>query len=153
MVIPLWVIWTYSRLCGNLFMAKCWFNEFWAREMQHQKPRHTGNKWLKMRALHLRKKKKKNQDKYLSTVLLKDSFSSQTWRNRCKTNMLAAAICVSSFLCSVCQGKKKKRFMTHCFPRMLIPLQIFTGCFLGKLTVYRLPTEFPFLLQGRNITA
>jgi len=67
-----------------------------------------GIKWLEMRALHLKGEKKKNQDKYLSTVLLKDSFSSQTWRNWCKTNMLAATICVSSFLCSVCQGKKKQ---------------------------------------------
>lgn len=132
MVIPLWVIPICSRLCGNLVVAKCWFNELGTRDTQHQKLGHPGSKWLEMRVHHLKNKNKqtKNQDKYLSAVLLKDS-SSQTRRNHCKTNMLAATVHVSSFLCSVCQGKKK-RFMTHCFPRLLLPLQIFTGWFLEK---------------------
>lgn len=152
MVIPLWVIPICSRLCGNLVVANCWFNELGTRQTQHQKPGRPGSKWLEMRVHHLKNKNKqtKNQDKHLSAVLLKDS-SSQTRRNHCKTNMLAATVHVSSFSRSVCQGKKK-RFMTHCFPRLLLPLQIFTGWFFRK-TVYKLPTEFPFLLQGHIITA
>lgn len=150
MVSSLYVVWMCSRLCGNLFLAKCWFNEFWAKETRHQKLSYAGNKWLEMRVLHLRGKKK-SQDKYLSTVLLKDSFSSQTW-NRCKTNMLATTIHVSSFLCSVCQGKKKMIYESLFSTNAASPADIYRLCF-RKAPVYRWPTEFPFLLQGHIITA
>lgn len=57
----------------------------------------------------------------------------------------------SPFLCILCPSefkKKKKRFMTHCFSRMLLPLQFFK-LFLDKvfLLVCTLPTGVLFISQ------
>lgn len=117
------IIWTHYRLFGNLFMAKCWFNELWARETKHQKPGR-GIKWLQMRVLHPsenNKKKPKEPGQIFICHVLKDSFSSQTWSSRCKTNVLTATTHVTSSLCSGWQGKKTKPvwiivFQGCCFP-------------------------------------
>ena len=68
------------------------------------------------------------------------------------SSVFGAALFIYSLSIRV-KKKKKKRFMTHCFSRMLLPLQFFK-LFLDKvfLLVYTLPTEVLFISQVRMFT-
>ena len=73
-----------------------------------------------------------------------------------KWKHLSSVFGAAPFLCILCPSefkKKKKRFMTHCFSRMLLPLQFFK-LFLDKvfLLVHTLPAEVLFISQVRMFT-